>query len=70
MFVDWKGMSLRVRFIAGDTEACKYSTMDCGSPDTHSHTRSSAGQTTEAQSVSVTHKRWGLAEAASQNPGT
>ena len=59
-----------IRLIAEGIEGCKYNTLDCRLPDPYSHTRSPARQTTEAQSVSVTHKRWARAEAASQTPGT
>ena len=38
-------------------EGCKYNELDGRSPDTYSHTRGSARQTTEAQLVSVTHTR-------------
>lgn len=48
-----------MRVIAEDIEGCKYDTLTCGLPDTYSHPRGSAGQTTEAQSAIVTHTRGG-----------
>ena len=52
----WKAT---MRVIVEDIEGCKYNTLDCGLPDTYSHPNGSARQTTEAQSVIVTHIRGG-----------
>ena len=45
-----------MRLVAEGIEGSKYNTLDCRLPDTYSHIRGSARQTTEAQSVCVTHK--------------
>ena len=47
------------RLVAQSIEGCNYNTPDCRLPDTYSHPRDFPRQTTEAQSVIVTHTRGG-----------